>query len=192
MRMSLLAKRNLTIPNMLSVFRIFLVVPFIMFVAHTDFIKAGFVLAVSGVTDVLDGFIARRFNQVTDLGAMLDPIADKITLIAVMVCVGLYFPVAFPFMIILILKEFVMLFAGAFLLKLKQTPPSAKWYGKIATIVFYASTIIIIGLKAFWDFQSDLLNITLMSITAFCMFYAIYGYSQIFFEIVKNKKQLTK
>ena len=80
-------KQMLTIPNLLSVFRI-LLIPLIvwLYCGKQDYLLAAWVLLLSGVTDIADGFIARRFRMVSDLGKVLDPIADKLTQTAALVC----------------------------------------------------------------------------------------------------------
>lgn len=183
-------KDNLTIPNILSVIRIFLIIPFIISVFKDDYVTAVIVLAVSGLSDLFDGIIARELGQVTNLGKVLDPTADKLTLMAVMICVGIKFPNIFPFMIIMVIKEVSMLLAGAFLIRRKRVPPSAKWYGKLATVVFYISVIIIIGLKAVWEINIGILNISLMLLTALCMGYAMFRYYKIFMFMLRNDKNI--
>lgn len=180
--------KNLTVPNALSLMRIIIIVPFVMAVLSDDYMTGVSILIISALTDFLDGVIARKFDQVTELGKMLDPTADKITLTAVMVCVGIKFPEVFPFMIVLIAKEIVMLIAGAVLIFLKQTPPAAKWYGKVATVMFYVSIILIIGLKAFLNYSNDVFNKVLMCLVVASMFYAVLRYGQVFFETIKNRK----
>ena len=110
-------KANLNIPNLLSLFRILILVPFVNFVLKEDYLCAGLVLVLSGITDMFDGYLARKLNQVTDLGKMLDPIADKVTLVTIMICLSIKFPKMLSFMIILVIKEILMLCAGAILLK---------------------------------------------------------------------------
>ena len=112
--------KNLTIPNILSVFRILILVPFVFYVNNENYVAAGIVLVISGLTDLFDGFLARSLGQVTHLGEMLDPTADKLTLMTVMICASMKFPKIFPFMLLLILKEVSMLIAGAILLKCKK------------------------------------------------------------------------
>ena len=68
--------KNLTIPNILSVFRILILVPFVFYVNNENYVAAGIVLVISGLTDLFDGFLARSLGQVTHLGEMLDPTAD--------------------------------------------------------------------------------------------------------------------
>ena len=94
------------------------------------------------------------------------------------------------FMIILVFKELCMLFGGAILIKQKKIPTTARWYGKFATVVFYFSVIIIIGLKALFGIENYFVNISLMLLTALCMCYSIFRYFQIFMFIIKNDEAL--
>lgn len=180
-------KENFNIPNVISLMRIIFLIPFVCAAKHDNYTMAGLVLVLSGISDLFDGFIARKLGQVTKIGKMLDPTADKLTLVAVMLYVGIKFPKTFPFMIILIVKEVLMLLAGIVLLKKKLVPPAAKWYGKVSTVVFYISVILIIVLKAVWNFDSDYLNLGLMFVTAFCMLYSLYRYFEIFKIMIKSK-----
>ena len=119
---------------------------------------------------------------------MLDPAADKLTLMAVMICVGMKFPKIYPFMILLISKEVIMLMASVFLLGRKKTPTSAKWFGKAATVVFYISVLVIIGLKAMFGIDNETVDITLMVITAGFMLYAMWRYFKIFVSMIKSDR----
>lgn len=179
-------KKNMSVPNMLSLLRIVIIIPFVSSFMKDNYILAGALLVLSGLSDLFDGIIARKFNQITPLGKMLDPTADKLTLMAVMVCVGLKLPKIFPFMILLIIKEVLMLIAGLILIKRNQSPPSAKWYGKLATVVFYVSVILIIALKALWGVDNGYINLILMIITAGCMIYALFRYFKIFISMIKS------
>lgn len=176
---------------MLSIVRIIFIIPFVLSVINDDYTSAGIILIISGISDFLDGYIARKYNQITRVGKMLDPTADKLTLMAVMVCVGIKFNKIFPFMIILITKEILMLAAGIILLRKKLTPPSAKWYGKLSTVVFYVSIIVIISFKAIWNLDIEILDVSLMILTAFFMIYALIRYFCIFREMIK-KSEMTK
>ena len=178
----------LTVPNFLSVIRIILIWPFVVSVVRNEYVWAGIILAVSGLSDLFDGITARKFNQVTRLGKMLDPAADKLTLMAVMICVGMKFPKIYPFMILLISKEVIMLMASVFLLGRKKTPTSAKWFGKAATVVFYISVLVIIGLKAMFGIDNGTVDITLMVITAGFMLYAMWRYFKIFVSMIKSDR----
>ena len=89
-------KDLVTVPNLITYVRFLLVPPFIYFFLEENYIMAGVMIGLSGLSDCFDGFFARRLNQVTSLGKILDPIADKVTLIAVAVCMLIYMPSILP------------------------------------------------------------------------------------------------
>lgn len=132
-------KRIVTIPNALSVFRICLIPVIVwLYCFKHDYLLATAVLTLSGVTDVVDGFIARHFHMVSDVGKALDPIADKLTQIAMLSCLVTRFPFMLLPLILLVVKE---LFAGVTgLLTIKKTGMvlSAVWHGKLTTVALYA------------------------------------------------------
>ena len=179
-------EKFITIPNILSLARILILVPFVLFVSSDNYVGAGLVLILSGLTDLFDGYLARKLNQITRLGKMLDPTADKLTLMTVMICASIKFPRVFPFMMLLIIKEVLMLLAGAVLLRKKMHPPASKWYGKVSTVVFYVSITTIIGIKAIFNVNIESLDIFLMSLTSICMLYSLAMYFSIFVSILKN------
>lgn len=178
--------KNINVPNSLSVLRIILIVPFVYYFIHNRILEAGIVLAVSGLSDMLDGMIARKFNQFTELGQMLDPVSDKLTQGAVAVCLAVEQPILIPLLAIFIVKEALMLVAGCFLLKTGTRPGGSKWYGKVATTLFYISFGIIVVLKGIWNIENMVLTITLLSITAAFMIYAFVQYAKIYFVILHS------
>ena len=133
-----------TVPNLITYVRFLLVPPFIYFFLNGNYIAAGIMIGLSGLSDCFDGFFARKFNQVTSLGKILDPIADKVTLISVAVCMVIYMPSILPIMLVLVFKEFLMLLGGFILMLNKMSPPPANIFGKIATLVFYVVICLII------------------------------------------------
>lgn len=179
-------KENCNIPNLLSILRIIIIGPFVYYFLKDNYVMAAVMIAISGLSDMFDGYIARRFNQITKLGAMLDPVADKITLGSVVICMCIKIPVIMPIIIILLVKEILMLLAGLVLLKKHKTPPPAQWYGKVATIVFYISVAVIVFLKAIWGIENMLLTITLMCITVALMFFALIRYFILFLKILEG------
>ena len=114
-----------TVPNCISFFRILLIIPFVLFFLCGKYIEAFSFILLSGISDCLDGFFARKLNQVSKLGKLLDPIADKLTLVAVVICFGILIPVIFPFLSVLIVKDVLMLTGGFYLLKKGIEPPAA-------------------------------------------------------------------
>lgn len=181
-----------TIPNLLTYLRLLLIGPFIKCFVKEDYIAATVIIGVSALSDCCDGYIARRFNQVTDLGKMLDPVADKLTLLAVMVCITIFSPVVLPIMVILVLKDVVMLIGGTRLLKKGIQPPAARWYGKLGTIFFYVSVILIVFLKAAFGYENPILSFSLLAATAIVMIYALVKYYLIYADLIKNQNEELK
>jgi len=105
---------------------------------------AGILLIISGVTDLLDGFLARRFNWVSGLGKVLDPLADKLTQITVCVLFALILGGWFRlFFVFLIFKELVMLALGFYLVRKDVKIQGARLLGKVTTGLFYLSMVLI-------------------------------------------------
>ena len=187
-------KDLITIPNILTYVRIILIVPFVYYFLIENYIPAVICIGVSGLTDCFDGMIARKFNQVTSLGKILDPIADKFTLLAVVICMVIYVPIVLPVLVVLLLKDVLMLLGGMDLINKGITPPAAKWYGKVGTVVFYLSVFTIIFLKAFFGVENFALDVSLLSVTALTMLFALYQYGKIYFQLIKehNSKEKSK
>jgi len=181
-------KKIFNVPNVLTFVRIILIIPFSINLLEEKYIKACEILIFSGVTDFLDGFFARILNQKTKLGEILDPIADKLTLIAIMICLSIKFKNIIYFMIILIIKELCMLLAGAVMLKKTKKTIKAKWYGKLATVFFYFSIALIVSFKALWDIENEFLTNILMFLTSLLMFYAMIKYFLEFLSIMHRRK----
>lgn len=127
-----------SIPNILSYFRLLLIPLFIVLYVQEDFTEALITLAASGLSDILDGRIARRYDMVTDLGKVLDPVADKLTQCAMMLCVAMRYPAMWWLLGLHVVKELIMLVMGWYVLKRTDTVNSAIWAGKLCTGVIYA------------------------------------------------------
>lgn len=181
-----------TVPNILTYLRFLLIVPFVISFLNENYVVAAVCIAFSGISDCLDGFLARKLNQVTDIGKILDPIADKLTLLSVVVCMAIYAPSVIPILVILIIKDLLMLAGGSNLLKKGLTPPAAKWYGKLGTIVFYISVCVIVFLKAVFSYENAVLDIIMFSFTACTMLFALYQYGKIYFSMINEYKSKEK
>ena len=142
-----------TIPNLLSVIRILLIPVFAVLFYNQDYGWAIVTLILSGLSDFFDGKIARKFNQISALGKMLDPVADKLTQVTLAVLLFVSFNKAqdetlkaFSWVfLVFIVKEIVMVVGGAVMLACGIRPGAAEIYGKVATFAFYAIMIIVIA-----------------------------------------------
>ena len=116
----------LTIPNALSVVRILLIPLFAYLYFKGHYAFAAIVLTVSGLTDVVDGFIARTFNMISTLGKILDPFADKLTQLVVVLCLAIRHNILIPLLVVFYAKELLMLSGSAKLLKSGTRPISRR------------------------------------------------------------------
>ena len=136
------AKKIMTLPNLLSIFRLLLIPLFcVVYVARGDYKLAAFVLFVSGLSDVVDGFAARRFNMVSDVGKVLDPIADKLTQLAVLGCLISRFKRMIVPCVLLGAKELATGVAGLIAVKKTCIVCSAEWHGKLTTVLLYTMMV---------------------------------------------------
>lgn len=179
-----------TIPNWISFFRIIMIPIFAVLYYKDYYIAALAVLAASGLSDMFDGKIARRFNQVSNLGKILDPVADKLTQITIAIMLFIKFrssgvPALQAFswiFLVFIIKEFLMVIIGAIMLSVNLRPSAAEIYGKVATVVFYGVMIILFAFapevgafRTLWVLPNALL-ITLVAISAFLCVVALISY----------------
>lgn len=137
-----------TIPNFLSLFRLILIPVYMTIYLQADktadYILAGTILALSCLTDLADGKIARHFNMISTLGKILDPIADKATQFTLTLCLSLRHPVLWAVMAVFVVKEIFQLVAGIIHLRKGKILPGALMEGKICTTVFFISLIALV------------------------------------------------
>lgn len=136
-----------TIPNLLSFIRIALVPGIVWsYLNLEDGVLSGVLIVISGLTDIADGIIARKFNLISDLGKALDPIADKLTQAAVLICLVALFPKMLLPLILLVLKELFDGISGLMVIRKTGHVYGANWHGKVATVLLYATML----LHVFW------------------------------------------
>ena len=141
------SNRIFTIPNLLSLFRLCLVPAIVwLYIAEGNSLLAGGLLVMSGITDIADGYIARHFHMVSDLGKILDPVADKVTQAAMLICLLFRFPTMVLPLVFLVLKELCMAVTGVLVIRRTGVVPQALWHGKLATVLLYAMML----LHVFW------------------------------------------
>lgn len=130
-----------SVPNMMGYFRILLIPVFcwLFLTAEEDgdYYAAAAVVLVSTVTDFLDGFVARRFHMVTELGKFLDPVADKLTHCALALCLASRYPLLWAAVALMVLKEGYMALMGVVKLKEGKKLDGAMWYGKVCTAALF-------------------------------------------------------
>ena len=177
-----------TIPNLLSVFRI-LLIPVIVYLycfEKNDFWT--FVVVVfSALTDVVDGYIARRFNMITDFGRFIDPVADKATQIVVFVCLTTRFPLMWIPAIVLLIKEVGSLILRMIVYKETELVDGAKWHGKVSTSI----VILIVVIHLIWGGIPAVVSIAIVGISTLFMLYSGVLYTIEAFKMLKtHEKQI--
>lgn len=190
-----------TIPNWLCFLRIALIPVFSVLFIKGNYIPAFIIMIVAALTDLFDGKIARKYNMVSNLGKILDPIADKLSQIAiVIILIYKYWEGYLKYILFLfIVKELLMVLGGALLLAKGMRPVAAEMWGKVATTVFYIFMIVIIALGgegcALFDvplFKPLILNDTIVtvmvSISALLAFVSLFGYTPGFIKQLKENK----
>lgn len=177
----------MNIPNLLSIIRLILVPVFTYeFVVCDDFFTAGILLVISGITDCLDGFIARKFNMITNLGKILDPLADKLTQVMTVFCLAMKdYPIMWYLFAFLIAKDLVLLLGGIFIYKKKESVVSSNWFGKTATIIFYVAVTIV---TLFYPLLTEFMKTTIAVIITLACVTALLGYVFTFFS--KHSKKI--
>ncbi len=176
-------KDILTIPNLLSLFRILLIPQIVWLYAAADRGYAALAaVALSAVTDVADGFIARHFHMVSELGKVLDPIADKLTQAALLICLAFRYPVLYWVFALFALKEILQGLLGLAVVKATGKMQFARWYGKLSTVVFY-STMFLLLLPV--ELPAILVHILILLCTAALML-AMICYTRDYLAIVWN------
>ena len=111
--------------------------------------------------------------------------ADKLTLAAVMICLGIKFNSLLVIVIILLFKDLSMIVAGSMLLKRGIDPPASRWYGKLSTAFFYFSVIVIVGVKAIFEVEIPMLTMVLLTITTVLMMFSLINYFMLFLKLMK-------
>lgn len=145
------------VPNALTVLR-FLLIPIIVIACvQGQYILAIAVLSISGLTDILDGTIARKYNYITDFGKLMDPLADKATQISLLTTLFIKGAIPIWILAIVVLKEFCMV-SGASFLYGKEFVVSSKWYGKLATVLFYVAMVISLFLEQIGNTTNNIIK----------------------------------
>lgn len=179
-------KEIFSIPNLLSFFRLALIPVYAYIYLNAtqphQYLIAGSIMAVSCLTDMIDGKIARRCNMITTVGKILDPLADKITQFTLTLCLSMKYPVLMPVLALFVVKEVFQLVAGVFFLRKGRMLPGALMAGKVCTTVLFVSLIALVLFPGIDPKLISLIALTDAGFLAFsfvCYILAYFG---------KNKK----
>ena len=174
----------LTIPNVLSFFRLCLI-PIIvwLYISKEDYFWTLMVLLFSGLTDVVDGIIARKCNMISDFGKAFDPIADKLTQAAILCCLV----VRFKYMLIplgmLVIKEVVTGITALISIKKTEQVEGAVWHGKLTTVVLY----LMMAVHLVWFNIPTTVSLIMVGVCIGIMIMSFIMYSVRNIKAIKNK-----
>lgn len=180
--------RVFTIPNMMSFFRIALI-PFIIwaYFGMKSVTVTVILIAVSAVTDILDGWVARRFNQVSEFGIFIDPVADKLTQGTLLLCLIPKYKLIIALVAVFVIREVIMFFAGLKVKLATDKLQSAKWYGKVNTVVVEGVIMaLIIFTKIPRTVANILICVCIVSVIVSLILY-LAGYRKVLAEAEKRQ-----
>lgn len=171
-----------TIPNLLSLLRLAMI-PLLLwlYLEKQEYLWTAAVVVLSGATDIIDGIIARKYNMVSDLGKALDPVADKLTQIAMLYCLGTTFPEIRILLLILVVKEVITGAMSLYSIKKTRQVQGADWHGKVTTVLLY---VLIID-----RIVPRLLSAVLTVLCAGMMLFSMALYWQRNWKLIRGKSQ---
>lgn len=179
-------KNQMNLPNFLTLIRFLLVPVMTIFLIKENFNAAIITYILASITDVLDGYIARKYNLITKLGKILDPMADKLLQFSALV--GLWVMNIIPFWITLIffLKEVFMGLGALKLLKNKDVVVPSKWFGKLSTVFFFIAIIFSMLSATFTILTPYVLPMFILALIS--LFFAFTMYLVNFIKVTKKDK----
>ncbi len=176
------------IPNALTFLRL-IIVPFLGYFIYCEKYTTAIILfAFGGFTDVLDGYIARKYNLITKWGKVFDPLADKLMQITALVFLVLHKFIPLIVLVIVVIKESLMLVGGIMVYKKGRTVIGANWYGKLATVIFYFAILATIILKIVAGdsgYASNAISVAI-GLAVACTLFALAMYIIIYFRFSKD------
>ena len=178
------------IPNILTVIRFIFIPSIVLALIYDNYLLALILFTLSSFTDVLDGKIARKYNAISDFGKLMDPLADKLTQLSILLTLAIKNVIPWWIVVILVLKETVMI-AGASFLYGKSLVVSSKWYGKLTTVLIYIAVVSssIIKIYGFYRFDIYIYALAVLFAIFSLIMYFIYFYGN---GYLPNKEELKK
>jgi cardiolipin synthase len=153
-----------------------------------EYMRAAAIVLASGLTDFLDGFIARTFHMITELGKLIDPMADKLTQAALIFVLIVKIKYMFLLMILFVIMQLFMLVAGLAMLKKGKRLDGSKWFGKVSTTVFYAVMLVLVAVPTL---KQAIVNVLLLICGTFlALSFALYAreYIRMYHEVKQEEK----
>ena len=174
------------IPNILTIIR-FILVPFIYTSVITKhYLIALIIFTISAITDILDGYIARKYNYITDIGKLMDPLADKLTQISLLLALSFLKILPWWIFIVILVKELVLVISASVLYSKKDVVVYSKWYGKLATTLFYLAIVVSLVVNHFDISLSFRIDLYLYYLAILATIFSLIMYS-IKFKFKPNK-----
>lgn len=178
------------IPNILTIIRFIFIPSIVLALVYDNYLLALILFTLSSFTDILDGKIARKYNAISDFGKLMDPLADKLTQLSVLLTLAIKNVIPWWIVLVLVLKETVMI-AGASFLYGKSLVVSSKWYGKLTTVFIYIAVVSSCIIKIYGFLRFDIyiyalaVIFALFSLIKYFMYFYGRGY-------LPNKEELKK
>lgn len=196
--MKVLAKFNKkdlwSIPNILCYIRFLLIPLFVMQYIRAEepreYMQAAAIVFASGLTDFLDGFIARTFNMVTELGKLLDPLADKLTQASLIFVLVVKIRWMILLLILFVVMQLFMLGAGLAMLKKDKRLDGSKWFGKVSTAVFYAVMLVLVALPKLSEATVNILMLVCGVFLALSFALYVREYTRMYSEVRQEERAI--
>lgn len=169
----------MNLPNIISCTRILMVPLFVYFYVRGSIVLSMLVLLLCGLSDVLDGMIARRFNMITELGKILDPVADKLIQGAMMLCLAYAYPVLWLLLGLHAVKELSLGAMGIYVIKNTGTVACSKWYGKLCTVFIYGAMLVLLLFPGLGAAAVNVIVLCCAALMLMCMVLYMAGYMRL-------------
>lgn len=187
-------KEIFTIPNLLSLFRLVLIPLYVTIYLNArdnaDYYLAAAILAVSCLTDLIDGQIARRCNMISTVGKVLDPFADKVTQFTLVICLSIKYPILWTLSVLIFVKEIFQLTAGIIRFRKGRMLKGAQITGKICTTVLFLSLIVLVMMPDIEYKYVQLIALidAIFLLIAFTDYIIVYIRKDAKFQVLDNKE----
>ncbi len=163
----------ITIPNILSFLRLCLIPVIAILYLEENYIWSAVAVLISGLTDIVDGFIARTFHMVSDVGKVLDPVADKATQGIIMLLLATDFSLMLLPIVFLVIKETFMTVSGYMVIKKTGIVLGANWHGKLATMILTLT----LAVHIFWHGVTPIISSLLIILSTLAILLSLVLYA---------------